>query len=83
MNADGSEVMVYAGQAENIYWIDQEGSADEEEAVLKFVSKGIEQGKIDLFDFEEKRISVIKVGNSYYCRRVPFSTLPLDEGASK
>ena len=83
MNADGSEVMVYAGQAESIYWIDQEGSADEEEAVLKFVSKGLEQGKIDLFDFEEKRISVIKVGNSYYCRRVPFSTLPLDEGASE
>ena len=83
MNAEGSEVMVYAGQAENIYWIDQKGSPDDETSVLEFVSKGLEQGKIDIFNFEEKRISVIKVGSSYYCRAVPFSTIPLDEGASE
>ena len=83
MNAEGSEVMVYAGQAENIYWIDQKGSPDDETSVLEFVSKGLEQGKIDIFNFEEKRISVIKVGSSYYCRAVPFSTIPLEEGASE
>ena len=83
MNAEGSEVMVYAGGAENLYWIDQKGDADEESAVLDFVKHGLEQGRIDIFDYEEERISVIKVGSSYYCRRVPLTSLPLDEGASE
>ncbi len=83
MNAEGSEVMVYAGQSENLYWIDQKGDADEESAVLDFVKHDLEQGRIDIFDYEEERISVIKVGSSYYCRKVPLTSLPLDEGASE
>ena len=75
--------MVYAGESEGLYWIDNKGSADDETSIMEFVSHGLEQGKIDLFDFEEQRISVIKVGSSYFCRKVPFTTVPLDEGASK
>ena len=37
----------------------------------------------DLFDYKEERISVIKVGSSFYCRRVPLTSIPLDEGASE
>ena len=83
MNVRGSEVMVYAGDASELYWIDQKGTADEEAAVLDYVTKGFEQGAIDILDFNEERISVIKVGSSYYCRKVPFTSLPLDEGASE
>ncbi len=83
MNSEGSEVMVYAGENQGLYWIEQKGSLDEEKAVLDFVSHGLEQGKIDLFDYEEERISVIKVAASYYCRRVPFTSIPLEEGASE
>ncbi len=83
MNVSGKEVMVYAGEADGLYWIDQRGTADEEAAVLKYVKKELEQGAVDILNFEEKRISVIKVGSSYYCRNVPFTTLPLDEGASE
>ena len=83
MNAAGEEVMIYAGESEGLYWIDNKGSADDEASIMEFVSHGLEQGKIDLFDFEEQRISVIKVGSSYFCRKVPFTTVPLDEGASK
>ncbi len=79
MNAEGTEVIVYAGDAENLYWIEQKGTADEEKAVLDFIAPGISQGTISLFDFEEERISVIKVGSSYYCRRVPVITLSLEE----
>ena len=74
-----TEVIVYAGDAENLYWIEQKGTADEEKAVLDFIAPGISQGTISLFDFEEERISVIKVGSSYYCRRVPVITLSLEE----
>ena len=83
MNAEGSEVMVYAGDAENLYWIDQKGNADEEKAVLDFAAKGLDQGSISIFDYEEERISVIKVASSYYCRKVPLTSVPLDEGASE
>ncbi len=77
--------MVYAGENENIYWIDEKGLPDEEQAILNYVSHGLEQGRIDIFDYkEEERISVIKVGAAYYCRRVPLTSVPLDEeGASK
>ena len=83
MQLNNSEVMVYAGDAQELYWIENKGSADEENAVLNFVKNEIEQGVIDIFDYEEERISVIKVGSSYYCRKVPFTTVPLEEGASE
>lgn len=83
MNAEGSEVMVYAGENQNLYWIEQKGNADAESAVLDYVSKGISQGSINIFDYEETRISVIKVGSNYYCREVPVISIPLDEEASE
>ena len=83
MNIQGSEVMVYAGTAAGLYWIDNKGTEDEETAVLNYVAKGFEQGAIDILKFEEERISVIKVGSSYYCRKVPFTTVPLEEGADE
>ena len=83
MNAEGSEVMVYAGETEGLYWIEEKGTADDEASVTEFVEMGLEQGKIDIFDLEEQRISVIKVGDSYFCRKVPYTTVPLEEGASE
>ena len=70
-------------EPKTFYWIDQKGNADEESAVLDFVKHGLEQGRIDIFDYEEERISIIKVGSAYYCRKVPLTSLPLDEGASE
>ncbi|MBP5518996.1 MAG: hypothetical protein J6X84_00250 [Treponema sp.] len=83
LNSEGSEVMVYAGNTENLYWIETKGSADAEAAVLKFVASGITQGAISIFDFENQRISVIKVESNLYCRYVPANTLPLVNEASK
>lgn len=83
MIADKAEVMVYAGENANLYWIENKGDADEEAAVLNYVAHGLEQGKIDILDYKEERISVIKVGSSYYCRRVALTTIPLDEEASE
>ena len=83
MNADGAEVMVYAGEAPDLYWIENKGTADEEQAVLEYVSKGFSQGIIDLIDFEETRISIIKVGSAYYCRYIPLSSIPQEEEAAE
>ena len=73
MNSNGQEVIVYAGDSENLYWIDAKGDAEAEAAVIAFVSGGIRQGCIDLFEYNKQRISVINVGNSLYCRFVPAS----------
>ena len=83
MNAEGSEVMLYAGDSPNLYWVEQKGTADAEAAVIEYVSKGFSQGIIDLFDFEETRISIIKVGSSYYCRYIPLSSIPLEQEAAE
>ena len=83
MNAEGSEVMVYAGDSPDLYWIDQKGTDDAEAAILEYVSKGFSQGIIDLFDYEETRISIIKVGSAYYCRYVPLSSIPLEQEAAE
>ena len=83
MNAEGREVIVYAGDAENLYWIDEKGSPDEETAILEFISHGIDQGAISIFDYEEERISVIRVASSYYCRKVPLTILPLEDNVEE
>ena len=83
LNAGDSEVMVYAGDSPNVFWIEQKADADVENALLEFVEKGIPQGCISLFDYEEDRVSVIKVGSDYYCRIVHPVSIPLDQEASE
>ena len=83
MNADGSEVMVYAGESPDFYWIENKGTADAEQAVSEYVSKGFSQGIIDILDFEETRISIIKVGSAYYCRYIPLSSISLEQEAAE
>ncbi len=74
-----SEVMIYAGQQESLYWIDVRGSSEMEAAVMDFVSVGFEQGRIDIVEYEEQRITVIKVGSNYYCRCIPSIQIDLEE----
>ena len=70
MNDSGSEVMVYAGETENIYWIENKGTSEMETAVKNFISPEIIQGKIEIFEYGAESISVIKVGDNYYCRMI-------------
>lgn len=80
MSAEGSEVMVYAGETEHVYWIEEKGSIEAEKAALSAVTSDFVQGAISLIDFEDIRISIIKVGDNIYCRIVPYTSLPLEEG---
>ena len=70
MNSNGSEVMVYAGELENIYWIENKGSVEMESALLNFISPEAIQGKVEIFEFEGERFTIIKVGSNYYCRKM-------------
>lgn len=79
MKDGDSEVMVYAGEHEFLYWIDFKGSFEMETAVMEYCSAGIEQGRIDIVEYKGERISVIKVGSYYFCRYIPSSELNLDE----
>ncbi len=74
-----SEVMIYAGQHEVLYWIDNQGSFEMEAAVMDFASRGIEQGRIDIVEYEGQRITVIKVASNYYCRCIPSIQADLDQ----
>lgn len=67
---DAKEVMIFAGEDPNFYWLESEGSAEFEEQILSKVKNKIESGKIDLLDFEESRVMVIKVFKDYFCRIV-------------
>jgi len=76
-----SEVMVYAGALDNYYWIEDEGSAELENAVAEHVNKGITQGAIDIVQSGEDRISVIKINKNVYCRLLPASEIIVEEDA--
>ena len=65
------EVMIYAGEHENLYWIDFKGTMNFEEALLQKITGGIEQGRIEIVENEGERVSVIKIGKNIFCRYIP------------
>ncbi len=75
-----SEVMIYAGQNDNFYWIDENGSSEQEKAVLEYLNKSSVQGSIDIVQTQERRVSVIRVGNNYFCKIIPPSYIDDEDG---
>lgn len=75
MTFKGAEVMVYAGNNNNLYWIENEGSPDYENMILSSIRNGMVQGRIELIEIDQKRISVILVGKSVYCKILPDSNV--------
>lgn len=71
MISNNQEVMVYAGLAPELFWIEAKGTAESEKVVLDFVKKELVQGAIEVIQNGEERISVIKVGKKYFCRILP------------
>lgn len=79
MVSNGSEVMVYSGQNENLYWIENAGNFEQEKQILENKSSNAEQGKILLLQIGDERISVIKVGKNLFCRMIPASDIENEE----
>ena len=65
-----SEVMVYSGNFDNFYWIDQKETVEIEEKIIEYAQNGITQGFIDLFEYKESRFSIIKIGKDLFAKRV-------------
>lgn len=83
MMSGENEVMIYAGNSENIYWIENVGSVEHEEDILRYAKNNVTQGAIDIIQSNDDRISVIKVNKNFFCRILPESELPEDTEVSE
>lgn len=81
--SNNEEVMVYAGKLDNYYWIDEEGDIELENFVSEHLSKGVINGAIDLVQFNDQRISVIKINQNVFCRLIPASEIVADSEDSE
>ncbi len=70
MNYMDEEVIIYAGDNEHVFFIDERLSLEVELAALEFANKGISQGTIDLMEYEEERYSIIKIGKDIFCKKI-------------
>ncbi len=68
---EGELVDVVKGQTQNFYWVGEQGSLTQENAVSDAVKDGITDGAVMLVKIEENRVSVIKIGSAYFLRIVP------------
>ena len=68
---EGREMEVFKGTQENFYWIEEEGAPGLEKAILEQIQDGITDGAVQIVNFDENtRLSVIKIGSAYYCKKV-------------
>lgn len=73
MTVYNSEEMIYAGNADNFYWISEEGSEEMEKLALKAAEKLASQGISRLVEADGKRFSIIKVSGNIFARILPDS----------
>lgn len=73
MTYKNAEVMIYAGSLPDYYWIDMEGTTEQENFIANVLKKGITQGAVDIIQCDDVRISVVKVNQNVYCRLLPES----------
>ena len=69
------EIMIYAGKLNNLYWISDEGDAALEKEIYSIIKNKIPQGVIGIYSVGEKRVSVIRVENNYFCRLIPENSI--------
>lgn len=79
MLVDESEVMIYAGEKNGLYWIEEMGTPEMEKVILQQTSSAMDQGAVDLIKIDDKRLSVILVGKNIYCKLLPDSDISNEE----
>ena len=63
---------VIAGIREYYYWIGEKGSQEQEQCIFDAVKDGIENGVVQVLNYnEDARLSVIKIGSALFCRILP------------
>ena len=72
------EIPVVKGSQNNIYWIGERSTFSDENAIAKEVISA-ENGVVCIVQNKEKRFSVIKIDELYFCRKLPESYITDDE----
>ena len=73
MKSAGKEIMIFAGKTDKLYWIEENGNAEYEDALKPHLAKIIEQGSIEIFNITGIRISAIRIGDLFFCKLIPES----------
>ncbi|MCR4733744.1 MAG: hypothetical protein K5829_01905 [Treponema sp.] len=72
------EVPLIKGSQDYIYWLQNKGSWANENAIMK-EARGLASGVVCIVQNDEKRFSVIRIDDVYYCRELPESYIPDDD----
>ena len=73
MNYENSDVLIFAGKNQDVYWIDEQGSEELENLVMNELKIKPEQGVVKLISVnnDETRVSVIRIEKQYFLRIIP------------
>ena len=74
-----SEVLIFAGENENVYWVENLFGADIENKIINSVKNNIVQGAVDVCEIDGMRFSVIKVEDNYFCKALAESGVSIEE----
>lgn len=77
MNYNDHEVMIFAGKSDNFYWIEDNGNEKIEKFILENVASKLTNGIIDIVQYEDLRINVIKVNDNIFCKIIPMTKVDL------
>lgn len=67
----GQLIDVLAGEKESFFWVGEKGTLAQEEKIFDFVKDGITEGAVQLVKFDDQlRLSVIKIGSAYFCKKL-------------
>lgn len=75
MENKSRELIVYAGQYDEVFWIEEKGSKELESELLSLlgekVGSDLVQGRTSIYEIENVRVSVICVGSKIFFRIIP------------
>lgn len=79
MNYNDREVVIYAGEKNNFYWIDENGDFVMEDSIIRNFDFNINQGVAQIYEFGSQRISVIRIGSDIFAKIIADSYVESDE----
>ncbi|WP_147644843.1 tetratricopeptide repeat protein [Treponema pectinovorum] len=76
---DNKEVDVKKSENSSIYWIQTEGSAEDEEKILKNVNQSLSQGVCIIVENSNRRILVVKMSEIIFAKIIPEDEIQLEK----
>lgn len=76
---DKKEVSVKKSPSSLIYWIETEGSADDEEKILKTVNQNLPQGVCTIVESSGRRLLAVKMSEYIFAKIIPPEEIELEK----